>query len=340
MRIGQNPARQGITAYVPRRLGVATLVYIPHREGYFAQSLDILRVQVESLRVHTCEAFDLFVFDNGSHPQIQQELQSWQQQGLVDWLFLSRQNLGKTGALNWILGAMPNEVICFTDSDVYFRSGWLQESLKVFDAAPLAGVVSGQPCFSDVLNRQGKAYLKLLEGPTRVHEYWPEARIIQEYARGLGGGEDRIRNYSSRPLPVVEFGSPGVKAVMGASHMQFVIHRDLARQVIPLPAETGLSPEEDRVFNQRIDEAGYLHCSLLEPYVVHMGNSIDEALANEIKTDQAVKPASYSSQAAPGTETAQRKTRLNLLRQLAQVKWARRWMTRLYNALFKVLTES
>lgn len=338
MRIGQNPARQGMTAYVPQRVGVATLVYIPHREGYFAQSLEILRMQVESLKAHTCEPFDLFVFDNGSHPQVQYELQEWQQQGLVDWLFLSRQNLGKTGALNWIFGAMPNEVICFTDSDVYFRSGWLQESLKVLDAAPQVGVVSGQPCFSDVLNYQGKAYLKLLEGPVKVQEYWPEPRIISEFARGLGGGDERIKNYSSRPLQAVEFGG-GVRAVLGASHMQFIIRRQLARQVIPLPAETGLSPEEDRVFNQRIDAAGYLHCSLLEPYVVHMGNSIDTELLDEIKTGQAAKPAGEQPMLALAKDEVAGKPRFALLRRLAQVKWARRWMTRLYNALFKVLTE-
>ena len=340
MRIGQNPARQGMTAYVPERVGVATLVYIPHLEGYYSQSLEILRIQIESLKAHTCDPFDLFVFDNGSHPQVQHALQEWQQQGLVDWLFLARQNLGKTGAMNWILGAMPIEIICFTDSDVYFRSGWLQESLKVLDAVPQAGIVSGQPCFFDILKGQGKAQIPFLEDSAKVQEYWPEARIIQEYVRGLGGGEERIKKYSSQSLQVFEFANGTVKAVLGATHMQFIIRRELARKVIPLPAVTGLSPEEDRVFNQRIDDAGYLHCSLLEPYVVHMGNSIDEALLNEIKTGQSAKPAGEGPVDAPASDAARGKTRLTVLRKLAQLKWARRWMTRLYNALFKVLTES
>ncbi len=339
MRIGQNPARQGTTAYAPQRVGVAALVYIPHQEGYYAQALEILRIQVESLKAHTCEAFDLFVFDNGSQPQIQLELQKWQQNGWVDWLSLSRQNLGKTGALNWILGAMPNEIICYTDSDVYFRQGWLQESLKLLEAAPQVGVVSAQPCFSDVLNRQGKTYLKLVD-PAKIEEYWPEARIIQEHARGLGGGEERIRRYSSQPLQVLEFGSQQVKAVLGASHMQFLIRRDLARQVIPLPAKTGLSPEEDKEFNQRVDEAGYLHCSLLEPYVVHMGNSLDETLANEIRSDPNMSQAREGTREAILTVGRQPKAKFTLLRGLARVQWVRRWMTRLYNTLFKVLTDS
>jgi glycosyltransferase involved in cell wall biosynthesis len=339
MRIGQNPARQGTPAYLPQRVGIGTLVYIPHLEGYFSQALEIVRIQVESLKAHTSEAFDLFVFDNGSHLQVQQQLLKWQQEGMVDWLFLSHPNLGKTGALNWILGAMPNEIICYTDSDVYFRQGWLQESLKVLEAAPQVGVVSGQPCFSDVLNRQGKSYLRLVD-PARIEEYWPETRIIQEHARGLGGGEERILRYSRQPLQVMGFGDQGVRAVLGASHMQFIIRRELARQVIPLPSRAGLSPEEDRAFNQRVDEAGYLHCSLLEPYVVHMGNRIDDSLAAEIRSDPEMGAVDAAPHSALVQSEKQTKSKFAILRRLAQLKWTRQWMTRLYNALFKVLSES
>ncbi len=340
MRIGQNPARQGMTAYRPNRVGVATLVYIPHLEGYYARALEILQVQVTSLKAHTCEPFDLFVFDNGSHPQIQQQLQAWQKNGLVDWLFLSRPNLGKTGALNWILGAMPNEVICYTDSDVYFRPGWLQESLKVLDAEPQAGIISGQPCFFDILKGQGKAKVGYLGDASKVQEYRPEPRIIQEYVQGLGGDEEMVRRYAAQPLQVVELGHEKVKAVVGATHMQFIIRRELARQVLPLPATVGLSPEEDRVFTQRIDDAGYLHLSLLEPYVVHMGNTIDETLAAEIRSDPAFSQFTEAPKIPLVQDNSAPKARYALLRRLAKLKWARQWMTRLYHALFKVLTES
>ncbi len=340
MRIGQNPARQGSPAYTPKRVGVATLVYIPHREGYYAQALEILQVQLQSLRTHTCEPFDLFVFDNGSQPQVQQQLMAWQQDELVDWLFLSRPNLGKTGALNWILGAMPNELICYTDSDVYFRPGWLQESLKVLEAEPQAGIVSAQPCFFDILRGHGKADLRFLGDSSPVQEYRPESKVVQEYVRGLGGDEEQVRRYSAQPLKVVELGDEKVKAVLGATHMQFIIRRQLARQVLPLPASAGLSPEEDRMFNQRIDDAGYLHLSLLESYVVHMGNNIDEALALEIRADPALGLENQAHEAPLARARTQPKARYALLRRLAKLKWARRWMTRLYNALFKVLTDS
>ena len=56
------------------------------------------------------------------------------------------------GVINWILGGVPNELICFADSDVLFRPGWFEHSLAILDAYPKAGLISAQPCLDDVLH--------------------------------------------------------------------------------------------------------------------------------------------------------------------------------------------
>jgi hypothetical protein len=38
--------------------------------------------------------------------------------------------------MNIIYGALQNELICYTDSDVLFRPGWLEASLSIMDAFP------------------------------------------------------------------------------------------------------------------------------------------------------------------------------------------------------------
>ena len=73
MRTGQNPSKSGVPAYTPQQLGIALLVYIPFKEGYFKDSLDILRFQIESLYRNTGSQFDLLVFDNGSCPAFNEE---------------------------------------------------------------------------------------------------------------------------------------------------------------------------------------------------------------------------------------------------------------------------
>ncbi|HVP21140.1 MAG TPA: glycosyltransferase [Anaerolineaceae bacterium] len=340
MRIGQNPAKQKIAAYEPKRLGIASLIFIPHLEGYYAQVLKILELQLKSLRVNTSEPFDMLVFDNGSIPEVQQKLQELQRSGLIDWLILSNSNLGKTGALNWILAAMPNEIIGFTDSDVYFRPGWLEESLKRLNGSALVGVVTAQPCFADVLNGEERAFSSLSENGIEIQNYWPPNWAVQEFVHGLGGSEEMLQRFLKTPLHAVEFGDDKIKAVLGASHMQFILRRELARSVIPLPAQFGLSAEEDRVFNQRVDAEGFLHVSLPEPLVVHMGNALDEHLEEEIRRQLDSSPDLSEKAPHPGNEPADARLVERILRKGARKPWFKRQLTRIYNLLFKILAES
>jgi hypothetical protein len=74
MRTGQNPAKKGLPAYRPRRVGVALLSWIPSQDGYFSESLEILKYQIASIH-HSIKDFGLAVFDNGSCRTVQEELE-------------------------------------------------------------------------------------------------------------------------------------------------------------------------------------------------------------------------------------------------------------------------
>jgi len=53
MREGQNPAKFVNEVEKPNRITVAVLTYIPFLSGYFAQSLDVLKVCLESIWANT-----------------------------------------------------------------------------------------------------------------------------------------------------------------------------------------------------------------------------------------------------------------------------------------------
>ena len=67
--------------------------------------------------------------------------------------------------MNWILAALPNEFIGFSDGDVLFRPGWLEKSLEILQAFPTAGLVSVQPCLFDVLKDEAKRIISLEDNP-------------------------------------------------------------------------------------------------------------------------------------------------------------------------------
>ncbi len=276
-RIGQNPAKLGMKTYQPHKLGIATVTYIPSQEGYFRDSLAILKLTLNSLIRNTAEPFDMLVFDNGSCREIKSELTKLHQEGLIRWLVLSGENLGKTGAQNWIFSAMPNEWICYTDSDVLFRKGWIEASREIIKHFPSAGMVGAQPCFFDVLKGKGQAHLQLLSSSGyTLKSYKPDDDVIEEYCRGINATQELATKYRACQLEIVQVDKNGFQAGLGASHMQFLVPSELAHHILPLPHLSGLSQEEDRQLDLRIDQTGRLHLSTLKPYVVHIGNVLDE----------------------------------------------------------------
>lgn len=339
MRKGQNPAKMGLPAYQPKRLGLAFLSYIPSQEGYFAQSLGILKYQVASIH-HATQEFDLLIFDNGSCPEVQEELRRMQASGFIHFLLLSRFNVGKTGALNWILAALPNELIGFADGDVLFRPGWLEKTLEIRQAFPNAGLVTAQPCFFDILRGTGRAHLSLANN-VRYHlvDQCLDSSVVEEYGRGTGLTAKQIEGIKKTPSHVVEERKTGVRAVIGASHMQFVLSREIARRVIPLPSSFALHKDEDAVLNRNIDQADFLHLSTLEAYVYHMGNRLDETTLEEIRRmgldeilrhSPAIHTAPHYVQVRPSKRRA-----IQVLSRLARIPIFKKTLQRLYNFLFE-----
>ncbi|MBU2609591.1 MAG: glycosyltransferase family 2 protein [Chloroflexi bacterium] len=280
------------------------------------------------------------VFDNGSCPKVQEELKSLQNSGHIQFLFLSRFNFGKVAAINWILSAMPNEWICYSDGDMFFRPGWFESCLVIFDAFPRAGLVFAQPTFFDVLRGTGQAQ-NMLETDIRyrLSNLVLPTEAVKEYARGFGLNDDQEKALIKTPLRVVEENSRSVRAVVGASHNQFLVRRDVARQIVPLPAEYALSTKEDAAFNRRVDDLGLLQLSTLEPYTFHMGNRVDELTRREIDrlNLNTILTSSINQRegSLPASSGPLKRGVLGLLGSFSRLAFFNNLMKRLYNLLFE-----
>ena len=66
MRKGQNPAKFVQNVTQPQRITIAVLNYIPFTSGFYAQTLDILKLCLGSIWENSDLPYDLLVFDNGS----------------------------------------------------------------------------------------------------------------------------------------------------------------------------------------------------------------------------------------------------------------------------------
>jgi hypothetical protein len=337
MRKGQNPAKEKIPAYQPQKVGVAVVSYIPSLGGYFEKSLEILKLEIASLHKSTGVPFDLYIFDNGSCVEARSELFHLQGEGWIDFLFVARHNLGKIGCLNWILGSVPNELICYADSDVLFRPGWYEKSLAILDSFPHTGLVAAQPCLDDVLRGKGQAQTIFDDQSRfRVELQTIDPRWVDEYATGFGYSPEKAENLKKSHYPMVTNIQTGVQAVIGASHVQFMIPREVARQIVPLPATMSLSRKEDLNLNQTVDRKGYLHLSTMEPYYYHMGNTLDKNSAEAA----ASMGLNEFLETSPHKNDSQKMTWwLRLLKRLARFPVFGSIIYRSYKLLFEIYSQ-
>jgi hypothetical protein len=333
MRKGQNPSKESLPAYQVKRLGVAIVSYIPTLAGYFEQSLDVLKLEIASVHRATGVEFDLYIFDNGSCNEVKDALFRLNSDGWIDFLFSSKHNLGKIGALNWILSAVPNELICYADSDVLFRQGWFEHSLAIMEAFPNVGLVSAQPCLDDVLHGKGKVEKAFDNDPSYdVKVRTAEPHHVEEYATGFGYNLEQLETLKKNQYKFVTQLKTGVQAVVGATHVQFIIPRQVARQVVPLPAMMSLSRKEDLNFNQTVDRLGYYHLSTTEPYYYHMGNRLDPTVQSEV----AQMGLREVLQAPVKKEKAVTRRSIRFLRKLSRLPLLRSLTYRAYKLLFEL----
>lgn len=277
MRLGQNPAKSIEHVPQPAAVTVAIVTYIPFLSGYYAQSLDVLKVCLESLAQSTPQPYDLLVFDNASCQEVQEYLQNERIAGRIQYLTLAGQNYGKGGAWNFIFQGAPGEYIAYADSDIQFFPGWLERSLEILQAYPLAGMVSARP-----LRTPAALYSSTLEWAKTDEEVQVEEgnfipwEVYREHVLSLGTSEEQARQwYESRRD--TRLTRQGVQALIGAAHFQFTLRKAVIQQFLPFQMDRPMG--QVRALDDQMNAAGLLRLATCEPLVRHMGNTLPDRQA-------------------------------------------------------------
>jgi len=330
-RIGYNPSRGQALDFSPARTTVAVLVYAPHQAGYFQNRLDVTRLTIESILVNTEKPFDLMVFDNGSCPEMVDYLQSLHDNGSVDYLILSKRNIGKLNALNIIFHIAPGEIVAYTDDDVFHLPGWLPAHLEVIDTYPNVGAVTGFYIRQRVA-MSSESTLSFADQPDvetqrgfLMPRKWEEEYIINSgrtwevYGAEVEGVEDIIVNFR------------GLEAWVSAHHFQMVCPKAIVQEVLGEMLPEGWS---DQVMGRMVemddlmDSKGYLRFCTREQTVRLMGNAISEEVAS------LVQQSGLLVRAAEGVSRSK-----GVMHRLAQVKWIRFVLQGIVNRAYRWLNE-
>jgi len=328
-RIGINPSRGQKLDFKPARTTVAVLVYAPHQAGYFQNRLDVTRMTIESILANTREPFDLLVFDNGSCPEMVDYLKALEAEGKIDYLILSKRNIGKLNALKIIFNSAPGEIVAYTDDDVFHLPGWLAEHLKVIDTFPNVGAVTGFYIRQRVA-MSSESTLAFVNRPEMETERgllmprkWEEEYLInsgrtwERYEQEVAGIEDIIVTYH------------GLQAWVSAHHFQMVCPKVVIQEVLSEMLPEGWS--EDIMgrmveMDDRMDAKGYLRFCTREQTVRLMGNAISVEVAELARKSGLEVHAAEPVKKAGG-----------LMSRLLKVKWIRFVVQGIVNRFYRWL---
>lgn len=273
MRTGVNPYKSLQIEKKLNGITLGVLVNIPNVEGYYKNAMRVMEDCLRSAKDNTALEFDLLVADNNSTGEVKELLYRFQDEGLIRILIQNRTNIGRTNGVRQILSSSPGDYVGYSDCDIYFKKGWLEKEIELLREIPNAGFVSGMPnrSFTNYFTDFTKKYVTEDNGFNVEQGKLIPDETIRSFAESLGY-ED-----ISEPISIwdknedIRINYNGLIAYVGASHMQFMVKKELVNK-LPVVRFEKLTGCNEEIVDKYVDTYGYLRLSTSEPVIHHMGN--------------------------------------------------------------------
>ena len=337
-RTGQNPLKWIQNNENYQDITIITIVHIPDLSGFWENSFEALKTCLNSLKQNTDEKYDLMVWDNGSCREVKDYLFSCHANGEIKSLFFSSYNMRKLGALNQLLHIAPGNIISYSDSDVFFKKGWLKESLRIIKNYPEVGMVSGLPTIDKTENYFGSTYQGIENASDLLVETGNNLipiEYINAHRKSIGKSKEEY--FSSRNKRIdTKITRNNVSAYVCAQDFQFTSKKEIIDKVLPLEVRSEkeyYDPIYSPVFEAKLDELGFWRVSTEDYLIHHIGNNVDMLDYEILKINNNPKQRSKD---APITKI---KSKNKIYKRFKLHPLTRKVLKYIYSKIYKILYE-
>jgi hypothetical protein len=276
MRIGNNPHKDQFIEKSDYLHQIIIPVFIPHFEGYFKDSLVILKLCLQSLFNTVHNKTFITIVNNGSCNEIKNYLDELHNNKKIHEI-IHTENIGKLNAILKGLAGNAIELVTISDADVLFLPNWQSQTVEVFNTIPRVGVVGivpqfkmyesncGNIIFDNLFNNKLQCIpVKNPHGLIRFYESigW-DTNYNQDYLKyGLGYKVDEVTVY------------------VGSGHFVATYKKDMFQEITSF-----IGYKMGGISEKYLDIAplnkGYWRVTTYDNYAFHMGNTLEDWMKSE-----------------------------------------------------------
>lgn len=270
MRKGYNPHKDALIEGSEYTHQVIVPVYIPSLEGYFAESLAVLRLCLESLFRTVHEKTFISVVDNGSCRDVADVLDAYFREGKIREV-IHTENIGKVNAILKGLAGNPIELVTITDADVLFVPGWQSVTADVFNALPRAGIVGLIPQFKMYEMNCGNLLADRLFTDRLRFIPVADPEAMRRFYESIGWKPNYNPDYLRYALGLVE---NGVTVYVGNGHVVATYRKDIFTQMRSYLGYK-LGGDSEQYLDAASLRKGYWNVTTADNLAFHMGNTLE-----------------------------------------------------------------
>jgi hypothetical protein len=273
MRIGVNPEKKRLGKIIYKKHRVIIPVYIPNsNEKYFDNLLSVFKVSINSL-IKTTQQNDtnITIINNDCKKEVTDFIDDLINENKIDKHVKLSSNYGKVYTILSEVKASYEQLITIADADVFYYSGWLENTIEVFNNFDRAGVVAPLPMPQLAFYANSSLFFnkifKIKKGKIIQDE------DLQLFEKSINSKISIKKNNWYQNQLFLEKNEKQV--CVGAGHFIATYRKVVLDKIkVERPIYVFEDGAESYHLDIPIDKLGYYRLSTVKSFVYHLGNTI------------------------------------------------------------------